>query len=212
DTERIYTLATQNVVSRYGKTFTPDIKARVMGTRSDESARIIVSALELPVTPEAYLDELLGQLEILLPTTKLMPGAARLLKHLSTSKIPMALATSSRSEPYKLKTRNHATTFALFDAKVNGDNPNVKNGKPAPDTFLVAADEIGADDYGRCLVFEDSIVGVRAAVAASMPVVWVRDLTVSSMDVPEDHGATLVLTTLEEFEPEQFGLPPYADE
>jgi beta-phosphoglucomutase-like phosphatase (HAD superfamily) len=45
----------------------------------------------------------------------------------------------------------------------------VKNGKPAPDLFLLCAAHHGAEP-ARCLVIEDSLNGVRAAKAAGMPV------------------------------------------
>lgn len=45
----------------------------------------------------------------------------------------------------------------------------VKNGKPAPDLFLHTAEIMGVD-VRKCLVIEDSISGVRAALAADMSV------------------------------------------
>ena len=46
----------------------------------------------------------------------------------------------------------------------------VARGKPAPDLFLWAAQQMGVAPH-RCLVVEDSLLGVQAAVAAGMPVV-----------------------------------------
>jgi len=45
----------------------------------------------------------------------------------------------------------------------------VRNGKPAPDLFLFAAAQMQAAP-ARCLVIEDSLAGIAAAVAARMPV------------------------------------------
>lgn len=60
----------------------------------------------------------------------------------------------------------------------------------------------------QCLVFEDAPNGVIAAKRASMQVVMVPDDRVS---IQEREPATLVLKTLLEFKPEQFGLPPFND-
>lgn len=45
----------------------------------------------------------------------------------------------------------------------------VKNGKPAPDLFLFAAEEMGVP-AGRCVVVEDSVAGITGARAAGMTV------------------------------------------
>jgi HAD superfamily hydrolase (TIGR01509 family) len=45
----------------------------------------------------------------------------------------------------------------------------VRNGKPAPDLFLFAAAQMQTAP-ARCLVIEDSVAGIAAALAAGMPV------------------------------------------
>jgi len=58
---------------------------------------------------------------------------------------------------------------SLFPVVVTADD--VVHGKPAPDTFLLAATRMGVPP-GQCLVFEDAELGIMAAEAAGMR--WVR--------------------------------------
>ena len=55
---------------------------------------------------------------------------------------------------------------------VCGDDPDVKNGKPAPDIFLTAAKRVDILPE-NCIVFEDSPSGVSGGKAANMKVVAV---------------------------------------
>lgn len=57
-----------------------------------------------------------------------------------------------------------------FDPVVTRDD--VARGKPAPDSFLLAAEKMGVDP-ARCLVFEDSPLGLKAAESAGMQWVYV---------------------------------------
>ena len=56
--------------------------------------------------------------------------------------------------------------FADFEGRIFSAN-EVEHGKPAPDPFLLAAASMGVDPT-RTAVIEDSVYGVRAAVAAGM--------------------------------------------
>ena len=67
-----------------------------------------------------------------------------------------------------------------FDAVVSGQE--VAHGKPAPDIFLRAAELIGCAPED-CFVFEDSISGCRAGIAAGCATVMVIDLFQPTEDV-----------------------------
>ena len=72
-----------------------------------------------------------------------MSGVSKLVHHLARHQIPIAVASSSSTSSFKLKTVQRSGLFSLFDAIVLGDDERVKNGKPAPDIFLTAADSLG---------------------------------------------------------------------
>jgi pseudouridine-5'-monophosphatase len=174
DTERLYTEATQAIVGRFGKTFTWDIKRDAMGRDALKSARIILDRLGMALSPEEFIAERNAILEAMFPGCQPMPGAEAFVRAAGARAIPMAVATSSDRRLYELKTRAHGW-FDRFGAVVCGDDPRVKAKKPAPDIFLLAASELKANP-AHCLVFEDSLAGVEAALAAGMRVIALPDV------------------------------------
>lgn len=204
DTEILYTQATQEIVGRFGKTFDWSIKANLIGRPALESSRDLVKAMDLPMTPEEYLNERDTLLKAWFPTCSALPGAQNLVKHLHCHRIPIAVATSSSHELYCLKTRNHQSWFSLFDTVVTGDDPDIRQGKPAPDIFLVAASRLDIFPQSA-LVFEDAPSGLQAGLRAGMRVIAIPD---PNMDRSQYGKATQVLDTLTAFRPDDFGLPP----
>lgn len=74
DTESLYTIATQNILDPYGKTYTWEAKSSVMGMQGYEVATKLVEIYELPMTPDQYLELAKEQYDKLMPTAVLMPG------------------------------------------------------------------------------------------------------------------------------------------
>ena len=100
------------------------------------------------------------------------PGIFELLDFLGEHGICCAVATSTSRE-YARRKMIRAGIKDRFDTVVCGDE--IENGKPAPDIFLEASDNLGVEPE-KCLVIEDSENGVRAAYAAGMDVIMVPDL------------------------------------
>lgn len=92
-------------------------------------------------------------------------GIEHLVERLQAAGIPTCVASSGTHKKmrYTLGITGLYDTFAgrIYSAT------EVAHGKPAPDLFLHAARRMGVPPEG-CVVVEDSVYGVRAAVAAGM--------------------------------------------
>lgn len=207
-TEHIYENSVREICGIFGKDYPLDVRLKVMGTQAEKSAEIVISHQSLPLTVPEFLKLQSKIVRKQFNSIDLMDGAERLLRHLHETKVPFCLATSSGREMAELKISNYPELFRLFSHRVMGaSDPEVKEGKPAPDIFLVAAarfkDKPNPND---CLVFEDSPNGVTAGKLAQMQTVMVPDKIVSMEQRKE---ATIVLDSLQQFQPELFGLPKF---
>ncbi|OCB88408.1 HAD-like protein [Sanghuangporus baumii] len=229
DSERVYTDVTNNILARFGKKMTWDIKAGLMGKSERQSAEDLLSFFPgIPLTAEDYLRERDEQQDLLWPHVQPLPGAVRLVQHLHSRGVPIALATGSRRAKFELKTGHLDYLFGCFGNRVICADDAVipeGRGKPRPDIFLIAAREplglpVGTAEVeeatdeekamrSRALVFEDAIPGVQAAKRAGMNVVWVPDPNLLEVEYSGLHRADEVLRSLEDFDPEKWGLPPY---
>ena len=100
------------------------------------------------------------------------PGAREILSALAERGVPLALASSTRTETVR-RELEEAGLLPFFDAVLGGDQ--VTRSKPDPEIFLRAAEALGAAPTD-CFVIEDSFNGVRAAAAAGMRALMVPDL------------------------------------
>ncbi len=118
--------------------------------------------LELPPDFEAqYRERLLAAFEQHL---QIMPHVADVIEEMA---VPVCVATSSSPRRVESSLR----LVGLWDrlGPVTFTASQVERGKPAPDLFLFAAQKMGVAP-SDCLVIEDSLTGIRAALAAGMEV------------------------------------------
>jgi HAD superfamily hydrolase (TIGR01509 family) len=122
-------------------------------------------------------------------------GSVRLITQLRDRGMRLAVVSSSKN---CAKVLNAAGISDLFDARVDGIVAAERGlpGKPAPDTFLSAAADLGAKPE-RAVVVEDAISGVQAGRAGGFGLV----IGVDREGHPEalrSNGADLVVSDLGE--------------
>lgn len=106
------------------------------------------------------------------------PGLFELLKYLKEREIPAAVATSSSRESAMDKLARTGTE-PYFKAVIGGDM--VARTKPDPEIYQTACRMLGVRPE-EALVLEDSLNGLKAAVAAKIPAVMIPDII---SDLPE---------------------------
>jgi beta-phosphoglucomutase family hydrolase len=127
------------------------------------------------------------------------PGSVRLLEALRERGLPMAIVSSSRNAPAVLEA---AGVDDYFGTVMHGGVAAERKlaGKPAPDTFVAAAADLGTTAE-RAVVLEDAISGVAAGAAGGFGLVVGVDRGAGAAALTEA-GADVVVTDLAELLPE----------
>jgi beta-phosphoglucomutase family hydrolase len=122
-------------------------------------------------------------------------GSVRYIRRVREAGLRTAVVSSSANTVQVL---NVAGIADLFDTRIDGVIAKERGlaGKPAPDTFLAAAQDLGVPP-ARAAVFEDALAGVEAGRAGHFGVVVGVDRTGQAKDLAE-HGADIVVQDLEE--------------
>lgn len=216
-----------------------------MGTPERKATEILLGALwpaneeekasgqlfssDCPFTIDSFLSDRNLNLDEYFGKVKPLPGAERLIQHLSRHDIPICIATGSKRRNFEIKSGHNGPLFEPFKKRVIcGDDPRLNRGKPHPDVFLLAAREglgfkegvrdLGEENDGQfggkeetILVFEDAIPGVQAALAGNFKVIWVPDPNLKNVmtDSVKNLKPTQTLDSLLDFRPEHYGLPAF---
>jgi beta-phosphoglucomutase len=187
--------AWQRLAREEGITFTDADFWATFGKRNDDIIATIWGPLppervqELANRKESYFRELIRK------TAAPLPGAMELMRGLHEAGFAQALASSTPIENIKLIS-DVLGLEKYLSVLVSGET--VARGKPAPDIFLKAAEELGIEP-AHCVVIEDAVAGVQAAHAAGMRCIAVA----GNRDLPGLREAELMVRSLTEVDVER---------
>jgi beta-phosphoglucomutase len=168
DTAKFHYLAWQRLAKELGIIFTETDNERLKGVSRMESLDILLSLGsksydqrvkdEMATRKNAWFVDYINAMK----PEDVFPGVHELLQQLRKQGYKLGLASSSKNAATVLSRVGIAD---LFDTVVDGNM--IKNSKPDPEVFLLAASNLKAKP-SECVVFEDAEAGVEAAVRAGM--------------------------------------------
>lgn len=201
NTEDIYYIADGLFLQQYGIEYTPEIHEFMIGKgvkgfldwTLEQKPDIPYSYHELAAQKEKiFLDCARGKAQV-------FPYMLELLEDLKKAKIPCAVASGSPLNVIEVLTEETGIR-QYFSALVSSEN--VERPKPHPDVFIETAKRLGVEPK-NCVVFEDSLPGVKAALDGGMLCIAIP--TIKKEKYPDDFYRAHILFDkgAEEFDTKQ---------
>ncbi len=168
DTARYHFLAWKRLADQLGIRFTEQDNERLKGVSRVASLDIILEIGKINADENQkheyatrknqwYIDYISK-----MTPDEILPGSLAFIKELRNSGIRVAIGSASKNTPMILE---RVGISDLFDAVADGNI--VKRAKPDPEVFIKAAEMVNIDPE-QCVVFEDAVAGVQAALNAGM--------------------------------------------
>jgi beta-phosphoglucomutase family hydrolase len=177
-----------------------DYDAYVDGKPREQGVRSLLASRHIPATDELVDDIASEKDRLFLELIKkegveTYPGSVTYIEAARQRALKVAVVSSSKHTTDVLKA---AHLQNLFDAQVDGivaERDHLK-GKPDPDTYLKAADELGTKAENAA-VYEDALAGVEAGKAGRFGLVVGVDRA-GQAEALKQHGADIVVKDLAE--------------
>ena len=173
DTAKYHYLAWKRLANSLGFDFTEEDNEHLKGVSRVESLKLILNlgsvALDAAAFDAALADKNGWYLEYInkIGPEEILPGVSEFLTDVRAKGMKTALGSASKNALLILE---RIKLLDQFDVIVDGNK--VSNAKPDPEVFLNAAREIGVTP-ADCIVFEDAVAGVQAALNADMRVIGI---------------------------------------
>jgi HAD superfamily hydrolase (TIGR01509 family) len=195
DSESIWDQARKDVVAEHGGAWKDGATEAMMGMSSPEWSAYLRDELGVDLEPQAINDAVVERLEQRYrEDVPLIDGATEAVERIAAA-YPLGLASSSNRAIIDLVLELSGLRFA-----VTVSSEEVDKGKPAPDVYLAAVEQLGVN-AGDAAAIEDSSNGLRSAAAAGLHVVAIPHPDHPPADDAKAQ-ATTVLESIQELTPQ----------
>lgn len=191
DTAVYHFKAWKRLANYMGFDFTLEENEKLKGISRKESLELILGwggvsktgqeKLKLATLKNNWYVQMIDEME----PDEILPGAKEFLESVRNAGYKTALGSASKNS---VKILEKVNLIHLFDVIVDGNK--VSASKPDPQVFLEGAIALDVDP-AECVVFEDAIAGVQAAIAGGMKVIGIGSAETLK-------GANLVVAGLNE--------------
>ncbi|MEI8224361.1 MAG: beta-phosphoglucomutase [Bacteroidota bacterium] len=168
DTAKYHFLAWKKLADQIGIIFTENDNERLKGVSRMDSLEIILEIGDRKLNNKLKHDYAtlknnwyVNYISRMTPDD-ILPGCLEFINELRNAGILVAIGSASKNTPMILE---RVGIKELFNAVADGNI--VSNAKPDPEVFIKAAKMVGIEP-GNCVVFEDAVAGVQAALNAGM--------------------------------------------
>ena len=188
DSEHHWLSSEQELAASWGASWTSDDGEALIGVSLYQSTQLIKEKLGIDLTP-GEISEILTDAVIQKLDAEIVwrPGVLELMADLKANGVKTALVTMSmRRMALSVAAR---LPVGQFDVVVAGDD--VTNGKPHPEPYLLAAEQLGVD-IKDCIALEDSVTGLTSAEASGAIAIGIPNI----VQLPEQEGR-LIWPTLQ---------------
>jgi beta-phosphoglucomutase len=168
DTARYHFLAWKRLTDQLGIYFTIEDNERLKGVSRMASLEIILEIGNVKLDEQKKLEyatlknEWYVEYISKMTPAEILPGSITFINEVRKAGMRTAIGSASKNTPMILE---RVGIRDLFDAVSDGNI--ISKAKPDPEVFLKAADMVHVSP-DACVVFEDAVAGVQAALNAKM--------------------------------------------
>ncbi len=175
DTARYHYLSWKKLANTLGFDISEEENENLKGLSRVKSLQIILKWGNISCSEDEFMrltaeknNDYLSHIATM-TSEEILPGAKEMIHYLLQENQPVALGSASKNAETILK---KIGLYHNFNAIVDGNK--VSKAKPDPEVFITAAEKINISPE-NCIVFEDSIAGIKAANSAGMISIGIGD-------------------------------------